>query len=118
MRELAAASAKKCKRTKPKTEKENKVSEADSQLAAISYPNRQSVEAGAGAGATQVSQEPEPLTDHAAAEAAAAATTATRTTAKTVEINQVECIIRYALLRNWISSTATPHCDCSLEVWL
>lgn len=45
MRELAAAAAalaKKCKRTKPKTEKENKVSEADSQLAAISYPNRQS----------------------------------------------------------------------------
>lgn len=117
MRELAAALAKKCKRTKPKTEKENKVSEAeaDSQLAAISYPNRQSV--GAGAGATQVSQEPEPLTDHAAA-AEVAATTATRTTAKTVEINQVECIIRYALLRNWISSTATPHCDCSLEVWL
>lgn len=121
MRELAAALAKKCKRTKPKTEKENKVSEAeaeaDSQLAAISYPNRQSVGAGAGAGATQVSQESEPLTDHAAA-AEVAATTATRTTAKTVEINQVECIIRYALLRNWISSTATPHCDCSLEVWL
>lgn len=117
MRELAAALAKKCKRTKPKTEKENKVSEAeaDSQLAAISYPNRQSVGAGAGAGATQVSQEPEPLTDHAAA-AEVAATTATRTTAKTVEINQVECIIRYALLRNWISSTATPHCDCSLEI--
>lgn len=119
MRELAAALAKKCKRTKPKTEKENKVSEAeaeaDSQLAAISYPNRQSVGAGAGAGASQVSQEPEPLTDHAAAKEA---TTATRTTAKTVEINQVECIIRYALLRNWISSTATPHCDCSLEVWL
>lgn len=120
MRELAAALAKKCKRTKPKTEKENKVSEAEvsfsSQLAAISYPNRQSVGAGAGAGAgaTQVSQEPEPLTDHAAAAEAAA----TRTTAKTVEINQVECIIRYALLRNWISSTATPHCDCSLEVWL
>lgn len=29
MRELAAALAKKCKRTKPKTEKENKVSEAE-----------------------------------------------------------------------------------------
>lgn len=50
MRELAAAAAvvalaKKCKRTKPKTEKENKVSEAEvdllSQLAAISYPNKQ-----------------------------------------------------------------------------
>lgn len=108
MRELAAALAKKCKRTKPKTEKENKVSVADSQLAAISYPNRQSSGLGTGTGteASQVSQEPEPLTDHATAASEVAA--ATRTTAKTVEIKQVECIIRYALLRNWISSTATP----------